>query len=272
VRRDGTRLEEWVGMSRDETFLTSLARPLALASFVGLAVLAACGGKVEGGGPGPDGGNDGGVITEPDGAVCVDIVLSSYDQSCTTSSDCIGIVSGVLCSTSCLCGGSTVNKSGQARYDAALSELSRIGPECNCPAQPAPECVHGTCTLCDSFEGRNPACSDGGTVTSDGSTGDETVTVDAKSTCVEIDLASYDQSCNTASDCTLIETGLVCSGSCNCGGSPINVSGEAQYEKATSGITFEECPCAEEGPLQCVGGTCTLCSGSPPPPGCPDGG
>jgi len=73
--------------------------------------------------------------------------------------------------------------------------------------------------------------------------------------CVQISLSSYDQSCNVASDCTVIETGNVCSGSCGCGDTFINVSGEAQYEQAVSGITFGDCFCPSVEP-QCVNNQC----------------
>jgi hypothetical protein len=255
-------------MPRIERFLSCLARPLAGASFLGLTFLLACGGTELGVGTGSDGGakGDGGTFTEPDGAVCVDIDLATYDQSCTTSSDCVDITSGTLCSTGCLCGGSTINNSGNARYEAAIAQLSSVGPVCGCPFFGQPECLHGTCIICDGPT-PNPACNDGGTTMSDGSVGDE-VNGDAGQ-CVEVNLADYDQSCNTASDCTLIRTGEVCGATCDCGASPINVSGEAKYEAAISGIKFEDCPCISAGPLGCSGGKCTVCSG---PKACPDGG
>jgi hypothetical protein len=270
---NGTPLEEGEAMGSTRPFLSSLTRPLTLASFLGLALLAACGGAQLGGGP--DGGNhDGGVFTEPDGATCVDIDPSSYDQSCTTSSDCVAITSGTVCSTSCLCGGSTINKSGEARYQAALSQVSSGGITCPCPFSGEPECLHGTCIICSSIGPKGPECSDGGTTGSDGSTdsstdsstGDENVAVDAGQ-CVDIDPSTYDQTCNNAADCFLIQTGEVCSGSCACGGTPVNVSGEARYDKAVSGIKFAECPCASK-PVGCVAGTCAFCG----PDGCSDGG
>jgi hypothetical protein len=266
----GIRLDREGGMRRIERLLSCLARPVAAASLLGLALLVACGGTQLGSGAGSDGGGikgDGGTFTEPDGAVCVDIDLSSYDRSCTTSSDCIAISAGTLCSTGCLCGGSTINKSGDDRYQATLAQLSSGGPVCDCPFFGQSECHHGSCTLC-SGPTANPECSDGGTTVSDGSVGDEVVTADA-GRCVEVDLADYDQSCKSPSDCTLIKSGAVCAGSCNCGASPVNISGEAKYEKAVSGITFEDCPCVSPGPLDCIGGKCTVCSGTTH---CPDGG
>jgi hypothetical protein len=83
---------------------TSLpARIVSLASLIALA-LGACGGKQLGGGGGSGGpGDAGGVFTEPDGAVCVDIDLSTYDTSCNQASDCISITAGTICGGDCNC-------------------------------------------------------------------------------------------------------------------------------------------------------------------------
>jgi hypothetical protein len=237
-----------------------LRRPFAVACASALAALVACGGKQVG-----DEARDGGSTTLPDGAVCVDIDLSSYDQSCTTDSDCAVVTSGELCANYCPCGGSTINESQLGRYRAAVADVPT--GECGCGLAGPPSCVSGTCQFCSMTPGNDglPACpSDAGA--SDASTGSDA------GQCVDIDLASYDSSCTKASDCTLIPTGEVCSGSCECGASPINLSGVARFKEATAGITFADCPCISPGPLDCIGGTCTLCSGSPLPAGCADGG
>jgi hypothetical protein len=90
--------------------------------------------------------------------------------------------------------------------------------------------------------------------------------------CVDIVLSTYDESCQEDSDCIGITAGEVCNGSCDCGGAVINVSGQARYEQAISGIVFADCPCIA-GPIPtCVQGTCTRCGLGANPPGCPDGG
>jgi hypothetical protein len=95
----------------------------------------------------------------PDAGMCVDIVLSTYDQSCKATADCIGITSGKLCSGGCDCGGSTINRDGEGRYKAAVSGLTFEA--CPCAADGKPTCVFGTCTLC-GFGSTTPGCPDGG--------------------------------------------------------------------------------------------------------------
>ncbi len=235
-------------------------RFLALGSLLFLGVVAACGGKQIGVNP------DGGDFKEPDGATCVDIVLSSYDRSCTTTADCVDITSGIVCSGSCACGGSTVNKSGQARYEAALSGLSLEA--CPCVANGEPACVKGTCTLC-AFDSDEPGCNDGGfpILDSGGGKGGP----DA-GRCVDVKLSSYDRSCTTSKDCISITSGELCDGTCECGGSTINQSGEAAYEKAISGVKFGACECPFFGDPECVHGQCALCGAGSSTPECPDGG
>src|SRR5215467_11737709 len=128
----------------------SLLRIMSLAAFVGF-LFAASGGKTldatppapsgggsggaqggsSGGGPGGGGGGGGGGGSGGGGS-CVYIDPSTYDQSCQASSDCIDVTTGELCPGYCGCGGSTISKSEQARYDAAIAPL---GPsKCLCPA------------------------------------------------------------------------------------------------------------------------------------------
>jgi hypothetical protein len=251
-------------------------RMVAAASLLVLGLLGACGGRQLGGSPG--GGSDGGVFTEPDGATCVDINAGTYDTSCNLASDCITIASGPICDGFCNCGGGNVavNRSGQSRYDSALSAVTPSTGTCGCLSAGPPACVHGTCTFCDDgdcSEG-GTGFSDGGSGGSDGGTGSSEASTGSSdaSACVDINLASYDQSCKKTSDCISITSGEICSGQCNCGGSTINKSGEGQYESAISGLTLEDCPCVEEGSPTCVLGMCVMCGGPKSPPGCPDGG
>jgi hypothetical protein len=109
-------------------------------------------------------GGDAGGGDASDGGICVDIDLSTYDQTCTADSDCIIILSGEICSNdACLCaGGSSINKSGQARYDAALPPVTPVRMPCSCPASGAPTCIAGTCHVCGGVGSNDPACGDAG--------------------------------------------------------------------------------------------------------------
>jgi hypothetical protein len=80
-----------------------------------------------------------------DGGMCVDIDLSTYDQSCVRASDCIVILTGEVCSSECTCGGSPVNGSEQPRYEEATSGIT-FG-KCFCPVELAPSCVGNKCVL-----------------------------------------------------------------------------------------------------------------------------
>jgi hypothetical protein len=95
---------------------------------------------------------------------------------------------------------------------------------------------------------------------------------DASGVCVDIQLSSFDTSCTTSADCVSVTTGTICTGSCACGGSTINVSDQAKYDAELSSVHPAECPCVSAGAPQCVGSTCTICGGASSPPGCVDGG
>jgi hypothetical protein len=194
-------------------------------------------------GSGGSGGTGG--STGSDGGTCVDIALSTYSRSCDHASDCIKIMAGEVCDGECDCGGdSAVSASEQSRYDEATSSI-RFG-KCECPVEPNVQCIAHTCTIADE-------AGDSGITIDDGS-----VSVEGSSTCVDIELSSYDRSCTTASDCIEITSGEICPGSCECGGSTINKDGQAKYEAAISGIKTAACPCAA-GPLpECVHGKCTM--------------
>jgi hypothetical protein len=259
--------------------LRLVMRAGAGASLLALGLLAACGGKQigsnpdggSGGGGGSGGsGSDGGVFTEPDGEVCVDIDVSTYDQSCNQDTDCFPITPGQICA--CACGGAAANVSEETRYHNALSNLNSTGI-CDCTSWPDPVCFHHTCTLCLEPGSCNNGESDGGVSRSDATVPlDATSGSDATASCVDINLKDFDQTCKSSAECISITSGEVCSGQCACGGSTINKSGEAKYESEISGIVSEDCPCVADGIPECVSGTCVLCGGPHSPPGCPDGG
>jgi hypothetical protein len=260
------------------TTLSSLIRISAMASIVCAGLLSACGGKVFGTVPGGDGGDGfggGSVGNGGDAKLCVEVALSSFDQSCNQDSDCATITTGTLCTGDCRCGGATINQSGLARYE---SETSGLGVSaCHCPLEGIPHCISGTCSLCGPGS-PDPSCGDGGTVIGDGgiyetstyetsvyesstyeatTIGEGSVGSDGSTgACVDIVLSTYDQTCKVSSDCISITSGTLCSGSCDCGGSTINKDGQARYDAAISGIMFGACPCPAPPPASCKLGMC----------------
>jgi hypothetical protein len=162
-----------------------------------VGLLVACGGRTEGGGAGGDHGDGGsgsaeagasssggsssggttssdagstqedtGVVSS-DGGFCIDIDTSTYDTACAVDDDCIDVSGGVICAGyNCLCGGSAVSASEQARYDAALATVPEgKGPFCGCPYFGRPRCIASACVFCPSNIGGSdppPGCPDGG--------------------------------------------------------------------------------------------------------------
>jgi len=204
------------------------------------ALLGACSGKTASSGGGPDAGG-----------ACVNIDLSTYDQSCRQDSDCTLITPGEICPGDCSCGGATVNVSEEARYVAAVSGLQT--GVCGCPAEESPRCIQNRCTLCGF--GTTGACADAGGAPS----------------CVTIDPTTYSTSCHVDTDCIDITSGTLCPGSCACGGTAVSASEQARYNAAVAGITSSACPCPSGGTPRCVQSGCVLC-GPGGGPGCPDGG
>jgi hypothetical protein len=244
-------------------------RPLASAALVAAVVLGACGGKT-GSTPGDAGvgeGHEAGQASDgavgDDGGTCIDVDTSTYDLSCQQASDCITVSAGRICDGySCLCGGSTINASGQARYEAAIASLrpTDAGPFCECPASIAPHCLQGTCVVCDGLPSDPPECHS--TATDAGADGAE---------CVDVDLSTYDRSCASATDCIGVTAGVICPGQCQCGGAAVNQSEQNRYRITIDRLgAAPACPCFAGGPVGCVEGQCVVCN--PGGPACPDGG
>jgi hypothetical protein len=269
-----------------------------------VALAAACGGETLGTpGPGPgtnpgvdagttppgSGGGSGIIIGSGGGSgegsgggssECVNVEVTPAALACSTDSDCTLIASGTVCADECQCPNTPVNEAAATAYENGIPKSGGPPIACACPAEVAPQCIGGQCTTCGdltpcgttiedagppiiivdagppSFDSGPPIIEDGG-VFEDGSTG----------TCVDIDLSTYDQSCNTTSDCIDILSGEVCDGTCDCFGSPVNISEQARYDQAISGIEFAECGCPAFPPPQCIGGMCLNC-GDPSNP-CP---
>jgi hypothetical protein len=118
----------------------------------------------------------------------------------------------------------------------------------------------------------------GGLTSSDAAVGDGAASDGA--TCVDIDVSTYDRSCQTDSDCINVSAGTICSGyNCLCGGAAINADGQARYQAALASVQpgpGPYCGCPYFGRPRCLQTQCVYCPSSvgpmPAPPGCPDGG
>jgi len=229
----------------------SLSTRLLLAPALAAGLLVACAGRTTASSGAPDG-------AAGDGAACVSVELSSYDQSCNVDADCVEITSGSVCNGSCQCGGSAINVDGESRYRSQVAGIT--AGECPCFAGGNPTCVDHTCTLCSP--GPGGSC---GVIARDAGA--------PSRTCVNVDASTYDQSCAQDSDCIDVTAGMLCSGECACGGSLINVDGQARYAQAVASIVSAACGCPTAGVPTCVQDRCVFC-GIPgyEAPGCPDGG
>jgi hypothetical protein len=86
------------------------------------------------------------ICAPPDaGSGSCSISATSYDRSCTQSSDCVAVYSGALCGSSCICANSAINVEAQAQYETDLSASTFA--RCPCPSGPAVACTGGTCGL-----------------------------------------------------------------------------------------------------------------------------
>ena len=260
-----------------------------LAALLVSGVISGCGGAVGLGGPslptGADAGADGmGAGTAEDAgqvdsmppvdasmdqtSACVEITVSPSDRSCTGDMDCALALSGEICGGQCSCGDTPVNATAAARYASETASLALAA--CPCVYPGAARCLGGQCTRCGLGPDQPAGCSDAATTTAqdggevdgalDGEVADtrSDVSTDDASACVDIDLSTYDTSCMLASDCVDITAGELCSGSCRCGGSAVNQSEQARYDKATAGLRLGLCPCPAELPPLCVGNKCII--------------
>lgn len=240
--------------------LSTLAR---VGSLWMVLVLGGCSGKTlegssadGGGADGSGSGGGGGSGSGSGGGSCRDVALSSFDTSCQNDSDCTSVTTGTLCQGDCLCGGSAINVAGEGAWQKDVAGLG--SSECGCPTFGTPRCRGGTCAMCLPGSSCDATTSDAGTSTLDASA----------RMCVNIPASLYTTSCSVDQDCTTLPVGPVCSGQCDCGGIPVNVSGLPAFEMATRGLLLEACPCAAY-PVACASGTCKACTGAA---GCTDGG
>jgi hypothetical protein len=110
-----------------------------------------------------------------------------------------------------------------------------------------------------SFLGLAAACGGkvaGGDTAGDGGKGNGG---DSGGACVTVLPSAFSQSCNTAADCTVVQTGTLCQNSCDCGNTVISTASLTQYNAAVQSIDFSGCPCPSPAQPECVNGTCTLC-------------
>jgi hypothetical protein len=63
---------------------------------------------------------------------------------------------------------------------------------------------------------------------------------------VELDLSTYDRSCNVDSDCIAVQTGMLCPDTCPCANSAVSVFEQVRYSAARAQVTLSS-------PLQCTG-------------------
>jgi hypothetical protein len=239
--------------------------PLLLAGLVaGLAP--ACGGKTLLGGDG-DSTSDSGTEIFPStdgGSTCVDIDVAPSDLACGSDPDCDLVRTGEVCDGQCSCGDTPVNLGAAARAQSETASLTLEG--CPCADPGTARCIGGQCTLCGFGPDAPAGCNedagvitieDAGILIVDASESDSSISADGN-TCVDVDLSTYSQSCVLATDCVLIQPGEVCSGDCACSGSPVNASELSRYEQATRGITFGDCPCPAQFPIECRGNMCVI--------------
>jgi hypothetical protein len=79
----------------------------------------------------------------------VNVDLSTYDRSCGTDSDCVGVFGGKLCAGQCACfADDAINVDGLSRYQqATAAQYPPISYDCNgCSPTARVLCIQGVCT------------------------------------------------------------------------------------------------------------------------------
>jgi hypothetical protein len=95
-------------------------------------------------------------IEPVEAGTCVDVDLTTYDQTCRADSDCIEVTAGEICADSCECGGSAINQNDAQRYANATDGITTEA--CPCPYFGNPRCVAGSCAICpDPSDPNQPA-------------------------------------------------------------------------------------------------------------------
>ncbi len=102
--------------------------------------------------------------------------------------------------------------------------------------------------------------------TTDGGTGSSTPGTTSSSTsdmCINFELEPGDLACTSDTDCTSVNTGEICDGSCavsnaGCGLTPANEAAAARWTMATAPLSRSDsgCPCLNPGGICGAGGMC----------------
>ena len=182
------------------------------------------------------------------------------------------------------CGGVAVSSPGNSSPDAGAPDAAT-----GCPSIPDinsgaalgkacwPEGAYCTDEACDPCTQNCPAVSCMNGVWKQ-AVNTALCTADAGTQCGEIDGSSFDQSCQSDSDCVAVTAGTFCAGAaqCLCGVDAINAKDQSQYQQQLSAIEAQNppgpggCNCPFFGKPRCIAGHCQMCGGAAP--ACPDGG
>lgn len=123
----------------------------ALISVAALAVLAACGGKQDGG----DAGTDASVDTGSDALMCTyEETRTSSDRTCNISADCVVVTRDLSC---CQSQDEGIRSDAAQKFQSDQAALTAACPACGCAAEPQDElgvkgalftatCDNGLCT------------------------------------------------------------------------------------------------------------------------------
>ena len=175
--------------------------------------------------------------------------------------------------------------SGLAQPFLGLATLAYVVAACGGTIDVTPDAgphpdagVSGTGGSDATFDSNVLQEGDGGSTSADGAAVDAAAGDGA--TCVDIDVSTYDKSCQTDSDCINVAAGTICSGyNCLCGGAAISAGEQARYNAALGSVEAGPgpyCGCPYFGGPRCIQAQCVYCPSSvgpmPAPPGCPDGG
>jgi hypothetical protein len=122
-----------------------------------------------------------------------------------------------------------------------------------------------------SRDGSSPPSVDAaGTVHPPYNPGGAVQVLDGGPVCVDVNLAAFDRSCATASDCRSITAGEICSDACVCPNAVISANGMAAYEQTIAplqrGVQLSRqavCGCPPQNAPLCAQGLCELGFGSP---------
>ncbi|MGD0678664.1 MAG: hypothetical protein ABSC94_24920 [Polyangiaceae bacterium] len=278
------------------------------ALFVGSVFACGCGGSVTENGPVDASTVANAVDVEATEAASSDVNVGATDDTsssagtpCTNAAQCPGgffcgylmfggcdepgscqpVPTGCGDGPICACDGTVVYCAGETMYGAAPTDRD----------PPIPPFFGGPAASAWCLNTVNDASSDvvversvdGSSDGESNAKGSSDANADAYSGSCEIDAASYDQSCTVDTDCSEVTSTDYCSSSCLCGGSPISVTGLAEFNVdvaktplGSGAIHPGYCACPLFGRVCCVSGTCKVdelaCDKKDTLPACADAG